>query len=90
MKLNKHKRPYIEPDEPKPCRIIDKNGLVYHPTSAPVGFCKCGVMLELKPKTKDYIFSARIRANHARAHTIKWLEDNNFPVDFDDFIIQYV
>ena len=90
MKLNKKKRPYIEPDPAKPCRVVDKNGLIYHPTKAPDGLCKCGVMLGLMPKSEDYVFDSRQRAAHAKDHTIKFLFQSNLPVDKSNFIIESV
>ena len=75
---------------PKPSRVVNKKGLIYKPTKAPSGLCGCQVMLELKPTNEDYIFPSRIRAGHARHHTIKYLVNNSLPVDYDDFIIQVV
>jgi hypothetical protein len=90
MRLNRSGKPYQEPDQPKKCVIVDKGGLFYHPTPAPEGFCKCGVMLKLKTNPNEYIFAAHTHAIHAREHTIRWLKDNEFPFDPDDFIIKYV
>lgn len=78
------------PSTPKPCRVVDSVGNTYHPTSAPAGLFKCGVMLELKPKKKDYIFPSHLRAIHARDHTIRYLVDSGLPVDPANFIIEEV
>ncbi len=90
MKLNKKGKPYIEPDQPKKCRVVNKLGEIYHATNAPQGFCKCGIMLQLNTKKTDFIFESRVKALHAREHTIRWLTQNGFEVDYDDFIVEYV
>ena len=90
MKLNRSGKPYQEPDQPKTCVIVDKEGNFYHPTPAPEGFCKCGVMLMLKTNPNIHIFSARTHAIHAREHTIKWMKNNGLPFDPDNFVIKYV
>ncbi len=86
-KLNKIKG---TPTPSKLARVMDLEGNIYHPTKAPEGLCKCGVMLELKPRKTDYIFPSRARALHAREHTIRYLFQNNMPVDKDNFIVEAV
>ena len=77
MRLNKKGKPYIEPNPPQPCRIRSKSGLIYSATKAPDGLCRCGVMLELKPSHKDYIFPTSKQATHAISHTLKVLASIN-------------
>lgn len=87
----KKDKPKGLPTPPKPCYIVDPSGKFYHPTQAPAGLSKCGIMLELKPKTKPYIFPNKTRAlNHAREHTIRYLMENNLPCDPDSFIVKEV
>lgn len=87
-KLNRHKRPYISPDQHKrQCRVKNSQGLIYKPTQAPAGICKCGVMLELKPGTQDYIFPTVTRANHAISHTLKFLGSIGVEENLD-FVIE--
>ena len=91
MKLNKKGKPYVEPDPARPCHVVDRMGLFYHPTTAPAGFCKCGVILKLNTQKKEYVFQSHAKAIHAKEHTIRWLKENGFePVDYDNFIIEYV
>ena len=73
MRLNKKGKPYIEPNPPQPYRVRSKDGLIYSATKAPDGLCRCGIMLELKPSTKDYIFPTSKQATHAVSHTLKFL-----------------
>lgn len=75
---------------PKPCRIVDPTGNVYHPTQAPELLCRCGVMLDLKPRKEDYVFSSKIRATHAKEHTIKYLKLIGSPFFPDDYRIEEV
>jgi hypothetical protein len=84
----RQKKRYITPDPPKPSRIVNAQGMIYHPTAAPAGFCKCGVILQFKPKQDDYIFPSHARALHAREHTIRYMLENNLPVDPSDFIVE--
>jgi len=90
MKLNKKGKPYVEPDKPVPCRVVDKQGGIYHATNAPAGFCKCGIMLEVSTYSSDYVFPSRIKASHAREHTIRYLSQIGFDVDPSDYIIEVV
>lgn len=90
MKLNKKGRPYIEPDQPKRCVIKDKSGWFYHPTKAPDGLSKCGVMLQLNTKKTPHIFESRARALHAREHTIRFLVNSGLPFDGENFIVEAV
>jgi hypothetical protein len=78
----------IDTSVPIPCKIKNKQGLYYHPTKAPEGLCKCGVMLGLKPRKEGYVFPARIRARHAIEHTIRFLKVSGLPFDAEDFIIE--
>ena len=88
MKLNKKGKPYQDPLQwIKKCRVVNSKGLVYHPTKAPAGLCKCGVMLELKPRKEDYIFPSTSRAQHAISHTMKYLDSLNAELG-DEFIVE--
>jgi hypothetical protein len=85
MKKNKEKG---IPSQPKPCKIVDREGLNYHPVAAPDGLCKCGVMLAFMPRKNVYIFPSHIRANHAISHTISYIKQNDLPIDITNFIVK--
>lgn len=77
------------PSPPVPCSIQTSEGLYYHPTKAPQGLCRCGIMLELKPKKEKYIFPSVHRANHARNHTITYLKGMGVSVNYEkEFIVK--
>jgi len=85
-------RKHVEPTLPVKCRVIHPKGGIYHPTKAPKGLSKCGVMLELKPRREDYIFPSRNKALHARHHAIKYLASLGFEISVvaGDFVVEYV
>ena len=78
------------PSEPKPCCITDGKGNYYHPTQAPSGLSKCGVMLDVNPKRKIYEFSSKIRAGHAIEHTIRYLQESGIDVNVKSFIVMEI
>lgn len=90
MRLNKKGKPYIEPNPPQKCRIVNSDGLIFKATNAPNGFCRCGIMLELMPTTKDYIFPTTKSAVHAIAHTLKYATSLGLDLSPKDFLIQKV
>lgn len=90
MRLNKKGKPYTAPNPPQKCRIKNADGLIYKAASAPAGFCKCGVMLELKPGTTDYIFQTTKSATHAISHTIVYLESIGVVMRSKDFFIEKI
>lgn len=78
-----------EISQPKQCVIKDENGFYYHPTTAPEGLSKCGVMLQLMAKKEPFIFTSKSRADHAIHHTIAFLKSKNIEVIIK-FIIEVV
>lgn len=88
MKLNKHGKPYQEPDQPKKSVIVDTKGNFYHPMKAPDGLCKCGIMLSLSPQKDKYIFPSIISARHAISHTEKYLTSINVKFNIKDFFVK--
>lgn len=90
MKLNKHGRPYTEPDKPKRSIVTDKEGNFYHPTKAPDGLCKCGIMLALAPKKDKYVFPSVISAQHAISHTGKYLKSIGVEFDYKNFLVRSI
>ena len=91
MKFYRRKKKNTSVDTtPKvPCRVVNPNGGTYHPTKAPDGLSKCGVMLELKPRNEDYIFPSMRKAEHARHHTIKYMLQLGFELQaiVGDFVV---
>ncbi len=89
MRKNKRGKPYQDPLQwVKKCRIKSPDGLIYHATKAPNGLCRCGVMLELRPRKDDFIFSSISRANHAISHTLKFLNELGIDKSIDQFIVE--
>lgn len=88
MKLNKHGKPYKEPDQPKKSIVVDSDGNFYHPTKAPDGLCKCGIMLALLPRNYRYVFPTARSARHAINHTEKYLKSIGVKFNPKDFFVK--
>jgi len=89
MKLNRKGKPYQDPARfIMKCRIKSPDGLVYHPTKAPDDLCRCGVMLELKPRKDDYVFNSSARAEHAISHTLKFLSGQGVELKTKEFFVE--
>lgn len=90
MRLNKKGKPYIEPNPPQKCRIVNSDGLIFKAAKAPEGFCRCGIMLELMPSTKDYIFPTTKSAIHAIAHTVEYMKSLGVILSPKDFFVEKI
>ena len=90
MKLNRHKRKYVDQTPPKRSRIVDAQGGVYHPIPAPAGLCKCGIMMALKPQNTDYVFPSAVSARHAISHTMTYLKSINIEFNPKDYFVEEV
>ena len=90
MRLNKNGKPYIEPNPPQKCRVKNADGLIFKAAKAPAGFCRCGIMLELMPSTKDYIFPTTKSALHAIHHTVTYMSSLGIVLSPKDFFVEKV
>lgn len=88
MKLNKHGKPYQEPDQPKKSVIVDAAGNYYHAATAPDGLCKCGIMMALLPNKNKYVFQTAVSARHAISHTMQYLKSINVEFNPKDYYVK--